>query len=280
MIPQTECDSDTLTIALTGFSSYKNWSKKFTDFHVCAGLKYWHSVHKMEYKGIFKENEKFDLRLERSIITLENLCKLHGWTSKRPLTVFCAVTLVPIETVLSAMEEAKFAVTEIVQETIADDLCCDLEIVCDDESVIKVHQHILELKCPALKKALQQQQADVLKFSNMKARAVKEFIRFIYTNTLKDIDGIEPNLIEFAKRFEVPELAEKTFAKIMETITNKTAVNILIMAHENNFHQLEMDAIEFIIEKFQKIRQDESWKLLTNFPQILMEIFSRVNYLG
>jgi hypothetical protein len=128
-----------------------------------------------------------------------------------------------------------------------------------------------------LKKALEQHRASTLKFVNIKARATKELIRFIYTNELRDIEGIEIDLIEIAKKFEVAEMAEKCFAKIMENIRNESAVKVLILAHENNIEQMKSEIINFIIKNFKEIRQDENWKQLTRFPEILMEILSRVD---
>lgn len=152
---------------------------------------------------------------------------------------------------------------------------CDLNIECKDGSNIEVHKHILEMNVSALRRALQQENqkhVTSVKFINTDPKAVKEFVRFIYTHSLNDIDGVEKDVLDLARKLEIEDLAEACLDKIQQNITISSVVTSMILAEENNFDALKSLCLKFILNNFKEVRDHQTWKNLSKFPDLLLEL--------
>lgn len=150
----------------------------------------------------------------------------------------------------------------------------DLSIECKDGSILKVHQSVLFNKCPTLKTAFPQKTGvnREMKFVNMEPQAVKEAIRFIYTEELGDINGIEKDVLALSQKLQIAGLTNACVALLAAKLSNATAVETLVLSQQSNFKELKDVSMRFILSNLKEIRQLESFKDLEKHPELLIEI--------
>lgn len=149
----------------------------------------------------------------------------------------------------------------------------DISIECNDGSTIRVHQNILMMQCPAFSKAMQKQNnVKAIKFRNTPPKIVTEALRFIYTNKLGDIVGIESEIITLAQDLDIANLVDACIKVIEDKLSIETAVDALIIATEINCEKLKDTSVYFIALNLKAIRQNHSLKKLDSYPELLMKI--------
>lgn len=268
--------SDRLSMTLTGSSPYKKWSEIYAKYNVTAKLEKENDqiLSTIQSSGSFEKDKNFDVQLPRELLKNEpNTQKEIHSIFNETLTIACTVILEPQVGIRFNKESAAPYVWNIEK-------LCDYSIECSDGSEINVHQHLLGLKCPALGRALLSQQipeVTKIKFANMEPKAVREAVRFIYTGKLEDIGGVEDDIMEIAHKLEINGLAEACVDHLEKTMSIGSAVGNLIMSQDGDFVNLKISSIKFIIANIKEIRQNETWKQLSKFPDLLMELFDYVD---
>lgn len=152
----------------------------------------------------------------------------------------------------------------------------DLSIECQDGSVLRVHQNVVFMKCPTLKALSSNIDESSMKTKLSETpRAVKEAVRFIYSNKVGDIEGVEKDLLELSQTLEIVGLADAVVDQLRAKLSCESAVETLIFSNQNNFKQLKEASLKFVIKNLKEIRQREEFKELENHPELLMEILCR-----
>lgn len=209
--------------------------------------------------------------LHDSFPSLDYLIQTRKWTPPDSLTFICTFTLTRASKTTNKPDNNNESVHWTLDDT------SDFSIECNDGSKLKVHKHILMSKCSALETAfanILQNHAKEIKFVNTKPRAVKEMIAFIYTNKLGEIQGIEQDVIEIASKLEVDGLADACVSKLQENLSVASAVDFLILGQQNGLEKLKETSLSFIARSLTQVRQHESWKKISNHPELMLEILS------
>ena len=273
-----------LSLRIIGFSPNKTLYKQYQCFEAKVVLL--DSDRKPIFTSQFSEKFEFGKRLkyEKLFRNIEPLISLFGAKddkSKKSFEFVCEIWLIENSKKHSLEQKSdKSFETSDKPLVLSADTFCDFSIECKDGTIIYVHKHIFFKSSAVLQKNMQLEsyvRATTMKFQNTNSKAVSEAVRFIYTEMLIYIDGIEKDLIEFANELEINGLADACMQKLRDGLTVDTVVNRLVLSYNNNFDSLQKHFIKFILAKLKEVRQHETWKQLTKYPDLLMEILDQVN---
>lgn len=282
-----ESRGESFAVIIQGSSRFKHWSQKFLKFDFI--LKLWNTEGELlsstKGSGKFPSKKEFDFGFCWNFEPVEKF----DWKTNQTISVKCEISFEPTLIVIEPKLELGInapALNSVDSQPIASTVggnLCDLTIECLDGSLIEVHHRILEMSCPALQGAMRKPNQDhltTIKFANTNPEAVKKAIRFIYTNKLDDIKGVEKDVIDLAHKLEIARLPEACHDKMWQNMRIDSVVDNLILAEETNFDLLRCLSIKFIISNFKEVREHETWKKLSKFPDLLMELFTNVKDLN
>ena len=94
---------------------------------------------------------------------------------------------------------------------------------------------------------------------------------------LQNVDGIQKEIIEFARTYNIDGLFEACLQKLFTDLSINSAINTLIISYENKFDALKNHSIKFILKNLKEVRQSDSWKILKEYPDLLMELLDYVS---
>ncbi len=178
--------------------------------------------------------------------------------------------------------------------TLAGDLCkgmeeesfSDFTITCSGLS-FSCHKLVLASRSPVLKMILSNNSAEakenVLKMTDAEPGAVRVFLKYLYTDRLElprescgegDL-ALAANVLKLAHKYDVPLLAAKCSAYMLENMCQENASDILRLARKFGLRELEERAKHFVTEEAGKVIKTESWKeLVMADPAVATDIIS------
>ncbi len=162
----------------------------------------------------------------------------------------------------------------------------DFTIACGGLS-FSCHKLVLASRSPVLKMILSNNSAEakesVLKMTDAEPGAVRVFLRYLYTDRLElpresSTEGdlaLAANVLRLAHKYDVPLLAAKCSAHMLENMCQENASDILRLARRLGLRELEERAKHFVTEEAGKVIRTESWKeLVMADPAVATDIIS------
>ncbi len=163
----------------------------------------------------------------------------------------------------------------------------DFTIACSGLS-FSCHRLVLASRSPVLKMILSNNSAEAkesaLKMTDAEPGAVRVFLRYLYTDRLElprepcigegDL-ALAANVLRLAHKYDVPLLAAKCSAHMLENMCQENASDILRLARRFGLRELEERAKHFVTEEAGKVIRTESWKeLVMADPAVATDIIS------
>lgn len=280
-----------ISLTIMGSSKYKDWSKTFQMVNVYARMLDAGFVAQYSRNSSRKivENKEFNLTIfHESFMGVHALHKKYNWESNEPLEFQVQITLLPhppknpakqMQSLNRTMNGIHLLQTEVESPSnLSLDSLTDFSIHCKNGSILRVHRFILELRSPAIQKALENERNSgrnkEIKFVDMQERSIKEMIRYLYTNTIGDIHGIEEELIKIGNKLEIEGLEDACMEQMEKKLITENAIETLILARQQRNDKLVSKAISCIRQNFKDVKISSSWNLMLEHPDLLMEIIS------
>ncbi|KAL1397257.1 hypothetical protein pipiens_002549 [Culex pipiens pipiens] len=102
--------------------------------------------------------------------------------------------------------------------------------------------------------------------TDVQPKVFAELLRFIYTDSVKDLDTMALELLQVADKYDLEKLKALCEKALLGGISEDTAINMLITADLYRAEQLKQSTIGFI-ERNGSVMDSEGWKNLwkTNY---------------
>lgn len=123
-----------------------------------------------------------------------------------------------------------------------------------------------------------EKQEGVIRLKDTRSDVFKSFLKYLYTNEIDNIEQFAMDLVMLAEKYNVPCLKIKCEKYLCQTIDEKNAICNLIVSDLNHCHMLKDHTLYVIRTHFERIENDETFKLLYDYPSLMHEIFKSVCY--
>lgn len=211
------------------------------------------------------------LFIKRSdLLDKENANYLHS----DQLNVYCEFSAVCEATIEKSMNfKSKFigrTVSEDIQELFETKNYSDFELVVDGRT-IKVHKSILAARSSVFA-ALLPDATSTMDINGLSYDVVEEFLRFIYTGQVKNIDSISKELLLASIKYEMSGLKTLCCKNIVSKLDVVNAADFLKFTHEEDLEDLKDVALNYFKKHIKAIMNTDGFQTLkTMYPKLVME---------
>ncbi|XP_033226697.1 speckle-type POZ protein-like isoform X1 [Belonocnema kinseyi] len=143
----------------------------------------------------------------------------------------------------------------------------------------RVHKEILAAKSPVFLERFQtemkEKQENHVKIEDIEANIFQEFLRYVYTNTVNDLNTHAEELYAAADKYDLPKLKSICIDELSRSLNSENAIHMFLFSDENNVTILKDRTMEFIKKHMNLIFQTEGYKSLCQSPKayFIQEIF-------
>lgn len=104
-----------------------------------------------------------------------------------------------------------------------------------------------------------------------------EFLRFIYTGDIVNLDIRVEELFVVADKYDVPLLTDLCETHMIYNLTIENVSRVLILGHNHSKPELKKNAMRFIAENGDQVIKDVEWKKVeAKYPMLVVEAFRLV----
>ncbi len=157
----------------------------------------------------------------------------------------------------------------------------DLKLICQGET-IKSHKLILSARSRVFRMILsnnsKEAQTGVIEIEDSDPSTLKEFVKFMYSEELNQIDCINSleALLHLADKYDVDTLTKTCSQRLLSKMNMDNACDILRLARKYRL-DLEEIAKEYVAEQAKDIIKTDSWNELLHYdPSIANEIMMKI----
>ncbi|KAG5676302.1 hypothetical protein PVAND_006149 [Polypedilum vanderplanki] len=153
----------------------------------------------------------------------------------------------------------------------------DFTCISSDGKEFPVHSNILAAQSPVFDKMFKANMSESKsksgKFNDIDGDTFLEFLRFIYTGQVENLEDIASSVIYAADKYEIIELKKLCAESLMENLSVENVLEILILADHFNEKLLLTECIELIVENYYDLKDEESWKSIeAKLMKMVMDI--------
>lgn len=170
------------------------------------------------------------------------------------------------------------AAIELVFKCFIDKRFCDVTIQVADGHNILAHKNILFSRSTVWQQLLtEDEHLSIIKVTEFDVATIEALLTFIYIGTVPDTLKSMDQLLVAAKTYGVEDLKSWCEQQLMDTINMDTAVNLLVLAHRYNAHELFENVLAFVRKHLTELKLREEWKsLFFQFPELTFELFNNL----
>lgn len=145
----------------------------------------------------------------------------------------------------------------------------DVKIVVGEQE-FDGHKAILAARSPVFRAMFKHEMIEAkqnqVTITDVQPKVFAELLRFIYTDSVKDLDTMALELLQVADKYDLEKLKALCEKALLGGISEETAINMLITADLYRAEQLKQSTIGFI-ERNGSVMDSEGWKNLwkTNY---------------
>lgn len=157
------------------------------------------------------------------------------------------------------------------------DALFNLSIIVENRE-FRVHKEILAAKSPVFlamfENEMKEKQEKQVNIEDINANVFKEVLRYIYTNTVNDLNTHAENLFKAADKYNLSKLTIICVDELTRSLNIENAARILTLANKHNARILKERTLNFIKSHIQLIFKTERYNALCRSPQayLLSEI--------
>ncbi|XP_033226698.1 speckle-type POZ protein-like isoform X2 [Belonocnema kinseyi] len=122
---------------------------------------------------------------------------------------------------------------------------------------------------------MKEKQENHVKIEDIEANIFQEFLRYVYTNTVNDLNTHAEELYAAADKYDLPKLKSICIDELSRSLNSENAIHMFLFSDENNVTILKDRTMEFIKKHMNLIFQTEGYKSLCQSPKayFIQEIF-------
>jgi len=179
------------------------------------------------------------------------------------------------ETVFNSLEdEGLRELSQNFGSLLWDEKTSDFRIICGDES-FPVHRLVLKARSGYFQglfnSKLVESETGKVNIENMASETLKAVIEYMYTGKFKDIESKALQLLVAAERFDLPLLKKYCEEWLISKLKKNNAVDLFILADEQNSVKLRLKAKQMIVENGAEIIKQEGWH--AKLGTLVIELF-------
>lgn len=108
---------------------------------------------------------------------------------------------------------------------------------------------------------------------DLSKEVAEEFLRYIYSDQVDNLDNFAPQLLSLAERFSLQGLKELCERNLIETITPENIASRLLIADEFGCDALKKASLAYCEENLTVLNKSLAWKIMeqTN-PELFNEV--------
>lgn len=168
-------------------------------------------------------------------------------------------------------------IREELHSSYKDELFTNVVIRCREEE-FKVHKVILASQSPVFKKMfeinMREKVSGVVTISDIPPAAVSDLVAYFYTGTAPNVSTLAKDLLDAAKKYELPRLFTICENELKTKIQVHNAIDTLLLADLYDAASLKQACLNFIHLNLAVLRRTDRWKDLKQHGELLMEILN------
>jgi len=179
------------------------------------------------------------------------------------------------ETAFNAMEdEGLHELSQNFASLLWDEKTSDFRIICGDES-FPVHRMVLGARSSYFQvlfnRRFVESETGQVNIEDMASETLKAVIEYMYTGKFKDIESKARELLVASERFDLLLLKKYCEEWLISNLKKDNAVDLFILADEQNSEKLRLKAKQMIVENGAEIINQDGWK--TKLGTLVIELF-------
>lgn len=180
------------------------------------------------------------------------------------LTVYCEFSVVRESVNVRCSNFKGSATTRTISEDIKElfesQKFSDFALVVSGRN-IKVHKTILAARSP-LFAAIMPEAKSKMEVADLSYEAVIEFLRYIYTDEVENIDNISQELLIASIKYEMEGLKPICYENIISKMDVANAADLLKFSHENKLEELKTAALDYFKKHSKAILKTDGFVML------------------
>ena len=142
------------------------------------------------------------------------------------------------------------------------------------------HKDVLVARSPVLAKMfehnLQESTTSSITVSDIEPEVLKEVLAYIYTNQVPRVSTMASSLLYAAEKYELDGLKVRCEQFLSYNLQVSNAVQTLQLAQTYNASQLKENALRFIVEYIDEVRESEDWEIVKSNCDIMVALLGSV----
>lgn len=199
---------------------------------------------------------------------------------KNETTEIAAVPIddISVRSSISFPSQAEILLTKSVQ-CFKEKMFCDITIqVLPGGHTIRAHKLVLFSGSTVWKQLLTtDQDLSIITVPDLDPEIVEALVTFIYDGSLPKPSKDTHQLLIAAATYGVDGLKSWCEQQLIATITIEVAINMIVLAHQYNSPSLFKNAITFVQQNINVLKQRDEWKsLFFSYPELAMELVNQL----
>lgn len=164
--------------------------------------------------------------------------------------------------------------SEDIKEMFESEKFSDFTLVVNGKN-LKVHKTILAARSPMFAAQMPGSNVDKMEITDLSYEAVLEFLRYIYTDQVENIDNISKDLLLASIRSKMEGLKPICYENIISKMDVANGADCLKFAHENKLQELRVASLDFFKKHAKAIIKTDGFENLKRVhPQLVFgELF-------
>ena len=168
-------------------------------------------------------------------------------------------------------DESNFSLSRFMEEACQNNLFTDVTLVADGKEY-KAHKVVLAAQSQFFSSRFSERwvspKADGssgderVNLTDVPAVIMEAMLAYMYSGKIKDIGSVAHQLLPVAEEYGLVRLRQLCEKELIESLTSKTVINMLIYAVDHNAPNLKKTCIEFIVHNAAAVKRSEGWDKL------------------
>ena len=119
---------------------------------------------------------------------------------------------------------------------------------------------------------LKESQSRVIEIADISPKVFQEVLRFLYSGTAKEMDGMAMDLLVAADKYQIDALKNESASILVKNLAVDNATKILVLAHLHSCPKLFEETLDFMSKNSEAICSRSDWMtVITNYPELAFQ---------
>lgn len=216
--------------------------------------------------------------VSRTQVTLKDLNNLLPTNN---LTILCCILVVVKKNIISkktAISKFSTRKSNVLENLFQNKNFADITLAVENEEIL-AHKALLaarsEVFAAMFHTTMKEQITNRVEISDMNFGILKEMMEFIYTERAPNLKYINLELLLAADKYGLEDLKKVCVESLLNNLSVKTVVEVLIVADLQNIKILKLETLEYIKLNIGDVIQTSSWKqMVVSHPNLIEKVLN------